>query len=176
MTQDIKAKVSSDNIAGKVKLELSWHGIKRLPAKDGFRTIPRADLYIDCRGIAEKGIPGFTGKSPEFQAAIRKASAPTLRAFVGQIIDALPHIPSRRGGTDPFKEAFTVLFMCAHGVHRSVASCHIVAEALKAGGYNVTIVETKLPPEVVSTANAGRSLEESPQSVWSRLHRAGAKE
>ena len=46
-----------------LKLHFKWHGIKRIPAEDGFRTIPKADLYIDCRAIAEAGVPGWSGRA-----------------------------------------------------------------------------------------------------------------
>ena len=125
-----------------LKLHFKWHGIKRIPAEDGFRTIPKADLYIDCRAIAEAGVPGWSGKCPEFQADIKEKSKASLFCIQELIIDSLRHVSSRRGGLDPYKEPYVVMFLCAWGVHRSVATCNVIAERMKAFGYNVTIVES----------------------------------
>ena len=125
-----------------VKLHFKWAGIKRIPAQDGFRTIPKADLYIDCRAIAEAGVPGWSGKCPEFQEGVLAQSFVALSAIENLITDSLRHIPARRGGKDPYKDAYVVLFMCAYGIHRSVATCHIIAKAMKIKGYDVTIVES----------------------------------
>ena len=154
----------TDMLKKKVKLELRWHGIKRLAAADGFRTLPKADFYLDCRGIAERGIPGVTGKDPAFQTAVREQSPASLVAFEELIVSSLRHIEHRRGGTDPYAQPYVVLFLCAHGVHRSVSSCHILAERLKERGYDVTIKDGPLPTEAYALARNGS------------LHRPGAKE
>ena len=123
-----------------LKLVLRWHGIKTLQAPKGFRMIPQADLYIDARGIAEKGIAGTTGLDSSFQEGVKKASAKSLDAILTYIVDGLRHVTARRSHLkDPFSEPYTIYFMCAHGVHRSVASANIIYERLKAMGYDVTI-------------------------------------
>lgn len=149
----LEVPTQTDVIKKKVKLELRWHGIKRLPAADGFRTLPKADFYLDCRGIAEHGIKGTTGKAPEFQKGVREQSPSSLVAFEELIISSLKHIETRRAGSsDPYANPYVIVFLCAHGVHRSVASCHILAARLKARGYDVTINEGKLPTEAYALA------------------------
>ena len=115
----------------KLKLILISHGIKTIEIveKKGYRVLPKADLYVDCRGVVDHAdVKTATAKSPD-----------TLCAMYMLIVDALRHIPARRGGPDPYAEPFTVLFMCARGVNRSVASKQILGAQLKAAGFDVEV-------------------------------------
>ena len=125
-----------------LKLVLRWFGMKsRAKTADGFRLIPGdADLLIDCRGIAEKGLTGSTGLDSSFQEGVKQQSAKSLDAILTYIVDGLRHVTARRSHLkDPFSEPYEIYFMCAHGVHRSVASANIIYERLKAMGYDVSI-------------------------------------
>ena len=123
-----------------LKIHLMSHGLKRNKTEDGHPILPKADLYIDCRGIAERGIQGNTGHANSFQEGIKKASPLSLDAMTTLIVDSLRHIETRRSGKpDPFKEPYVVCFMCAWSMHRSPATAHVVGERLSKLGYNIVL-------------------------------------
>lgn len=100
---------------------------------------PKADLHIDCRGLAEAGILGV-GSDLSFQKELEKQSQDSIGAIYTLIVDSLQRIPRRRRDRpDPYADPYVVCFACAWGVHRSVATKHIMAHRLKALGLEVTI-------------------------------------
>ena len=122
------------------KILLRWHGLKRNKTEDGCPILPKADLYIDCRGIAEHGIEGNTGHTNSFQEGIKAASPLSLGAMTTLIVDSLRFIETRRSGKpDPFKEPYVVCFMCAWGMHRSPATASVVGEKLKELGFHTVL-------------------------------------
>ena len=126
----------------KLKLILYSYGLKSNAgdASKGFRSIPIADLYLDCRGVVEKGVPGGSGTSPLFQEGVEKGSPTTITSFHRIIEDSLDKIATRRADReDPYEDPYVIVFLCAWGIHRSVASKFILAKRLKAAGYNVEI-------------------------------------
>ena len=128
----------------RAKLVLLSYGVKLNAgdAKKGYRSVPEADLYVDCRCITEKGLSSRgTGTTTEFQAGVAMASGKALEAVYGLILEAIKKIPDRRSEkADPFKDPFVICFLCAWGVHRSVATKHIMGRRLRSAGYIVTIV------------------------------------
>ena len=136
---------------GKLKLILRSYGLKsnKGEAAPGFRSIPVADLYLDCRGVVEKGVPGGTGSSPVFQEGVEAGSPTTITSFHRIIEDSMKTIVTRRNDRkDPYEDPYVIIFLCAHGIHRSVASKHLLARRLKAAGYDVRWRESKLPPQI----------------------------
>ena len=128
----------------KLKLVLLSYGLKsnKGDAKEGFRSIPVADLYLDCRGVKEAGLPSHAGggASQTFREAVAEASPEMLISLQRVIEFSLGQIPSRRAeDLDPFKEPYRICFLCAHGIHRSVASKILVGERLIKAGYSVEI-------------------------------------
>lgn len=129
----------------KLKLVLQSYGIKtnQGKAEDGFRSIPVADLYIDCRGVVEKGISmrASGGASPAFQAGVLKGSPMSITSMHRLIEDSLFTVETRRENSakTETERPYVICFMCAHGVHRSVACKHLVGGLLTKAGYEVEI-------------------------------------
>ncbi len=122
------------------KLILRSHGLKRIECTEpDYRIIPKADFYIDCRGIQEKGISGSSGDDVKFQAGVLGHSPHSIEAALTLILDSLNHVETRRQGENPTARPYVVCFMCAWGVHRSVAVKHIAARKLKALGLDVKV-------------------------------------
>lgn len=125
----------------KLKIVLISHGMKKIQWK-GDLLIPKADFYIDCRGIQEKGLKGTSGKDQEFQSGVESNSSASLNGMEMMILDGLKQLPSRRvGALDPYKEPYVVCFMCAWGIHRSVATKNIMWRRLTEKGYKVEVKE-----------------------------------
>lgn len=122
-----------------IKLVLQSYGVKHNTgeAKKGYRSVPVADLYVDCRCIKEKGLSSKgDGTSKTFQDGVLTASKTALDAVYRLIVEAIKKIPDRRSEKDdPFKEPFVICFLCAWGVHRSVATKYIMGRRLQAAGY-----------------------------------------
>ena len=139
---------------------VKWQGLKRIAPPAGFencRIVPKADLYIDCRGIREAGLKGASGHDPAFQAGVKEHSSVSLQAIEDLIIDSLRHIGTRRAGVlKPLEQPYTVMFMCAYGVHRSVSTGTIIAQRLRAKGYTVQTPDSKLAPSAIEQANKSR--------------------
>ena len=126
----------------KPTLRLFSYGLKNNKggAADGFRSLPVADLYIDCRGVFD-GTGGFaSGKLTTFQSKVIEESSMSILSFQRVIEDSLKQIPRRRNDqADPYAKPYVICFMCAHGIHRSVASKILVGERLVKAGYKVEI-------------------------------------
>ncbi len=126
--------------ADRIKFLLRHYGLKRLKNPDGLTLMPRADLYIDCRVVKEKGITGVNGDDPKFQTGIKKACPDVLDNILANILNSLQVFEDRRSSRlFPYAEPYVVCFMCAYGMHRSRATKHIMAERLKALGFNVEV-------------------------------------
>lgn len=135
---------TEERIKTSVKLVLSSYGVKTnaggANTKKGYTSVPISDLLVDCRCIKEKGIGGGTGASVEFQAGVAQTSGKQLDLIYELIVEAIKKIPERRSEKkDPFAAPFTVVFCCAWGVHRSVATKRIIGRRLKQAGYAVTV-------------------------------------
>lgn len=122
------------------------HGLKKWGVEEDGKIVgygvPKADLYIDCRGIREHDLPDHDrgGTATTFQAAVEAESAETIHAILRLIAFSLPQIRSRRiEDKNPYNRPYVVCFMCAHGVHRSVATKHIIARKLKGVGHEVVV-------------------------------------
>lgn len=122
----------------KAKLELVFqsYGLKT------GKPLPKADLYFDCRAVGEHGgfTSGLTGKDQSFQDMVETSSASAISAMESILYEAIPLIPARRSqSTNPYAEPFVVLCMCAHGIHRSVATKHILAKYMIENGWKVKV-------------------------------------
>ena len=130
------------------QLQLMSVGLKNNvgKAKEGFRSLPVADMYFDCRTVQEKGITGrfgatgnevASGLDPVFQQHIEEASGAALMHMRGAIEQGLLLMKDRKGAD--FKGPVKICFFCAWGVHRSVASKMIIAKWLKEAGHDVEV-------------------------------------
>ena len=113
-----------------MKLIFTNHGLK------GGKELPKADLYLDCRGVAnpfhQASLASLTGDSKAVQNWVMMESPDTIVAFKHQIEEGLTRIPiRRRDEADPYSRPFTICCMCAHGIHRSRAVKHILASYYK---------------------------------------------
>ena len=128
----------------RLKIILKSHGLKRASLKWGSEVrycIPKADLYIDCRGVKEKGYSGIPGDDPRFQEMLEENSLGALDCISGYITESIRLIKDRRyEKPDPFTEPFVILFMCAFGCNRSPAVKHLMARRLRKLDYNVEVV------------------------------------
>ena len=92
------------------------------------RLIPKADFYLDCRGVVDGGD----------EDQIREQDGDTIAAMFTLIVESFRRIPSRKG-KDAYKEPYVVCFLCAHGVNRSVGCKKILATKLKMLGIPVEV-------------------------------------
>lgn len=120
----------------KARIIITSGGVKSLNY-----TLPKADIYIDCRGVANPcyGMSG-SGDDPKVQEWVEKNT--TVHPYVEIILETLTRIPMRRRGQEePFKEPVRIMCFCAHGIHRSRAMKHILSNRLKAAGVKEVTVE-----------------------------------
>ena len=126
----------------KLKIKLISYGLKSNAgaAKDGWRSIPTADLYLDCRGVVEKGLVGAAGggANPMFMAGVEKGSPTTITSFQRMIEDSLPQIVTRRNEEpDPYAKPYVICFLCAH--QRRPLKNYNIYKKLKMSGYVVEV-------------------------------------
>lgn len=120
------------------KLVLISAGIKKT------NPLPKADLYLDCRGIVNPHkIPAFqtqTGAAKSIQDWIMEQASPSVEHMTQLVLSALDAIPYRRlDELKPFDRPVVVCFFCAYGQHRSVAVKHIVGKRLADAGLDVKV-------------------------------------
>lgn len=106
--------------------------------------LPKADLYLDCRVIPNpflvKGVGSFTGENPIVQQWVLEHGQLFISSFSQLITDGIAQIPTRRKGKDdPFAAPYVICTMCAHGIHRSRAMKHLLADRFRKGGWNVEV-------------------------------------
>lgn len=123
----------------KVKIVCKSWGLKAQPEINHCRLVPaEADLIIDCRGIKEHGLD--RNNQLLFQEQIRLNNPGTIQSMVELIMDSFAQIPARRSEKeDPYSNPYIVVFVCAHGMHRSKNTKHVVAFRLRELGYSVTV-------------------------------------
>jgi len=102
--------------------------------------MPRADYYLDCRPIPnpflEPKLATLTGDDGEVIAWVKLRSRKFIDSFIQIIEDGIHQIPTRRlGNTTPYAKPVIIATMCAHGIHRSRAMKHILAEELRQRGW-----------------------------------------
>lgn len=101
--------------------------------------LPKADCYLDCRGIENPMRHGYAnGVMLGAQSIVITENYSQLNAFQRIIKDHIHQLPNRRG-KDWDQKPFVICCMCAHGIHRSVAVKHILASELVAEGYQVEL-------------------------------------
>lgn len=106
----------------------------------GLKKMPKADLYLDCRGLANPSIAGLGGgDDPTVQEWVLANS--DISPYIMLIEDALSRMTTRRGPGHEYDKPFRILTMCAHGIHRSRAAKHILAKWAKSNGYKSVEVE-----------------------------------
>jgi len=104
----------------KLTIEFRSFGIKT-------GTIPKADCYIDCRGVPDPVNRIVTKDSPSDAEWIRNSI--DVMVYIRLIEDHLWYLSKRRGDK-LFSRPFVILCMCAWGKHRSPAMKRILAEQL----------------------------------------------
>ena len=101
---------------------------------------PKADLYIDCRGVANPmhtaGLCG-TGDEGEVQEWVRTYT--DVFPYYDIVREALTRLTTRRGEGKEFDKPFHIVTMCAHGIHRSRAMKHIIGKHLTGLGFKVEV-------------------------------------
>lgn len=109
-------------------------------------SLPKADLYLDCRSMAnpfhEPKLAAMSGDAEIVQDWMREKSGETILAYLQQIKDTLITLPLRRANSSSGKtpdDPLTVCCFCAHGIHRSRATKHILARELKQLGGKVEV-------------------------------------
>lgn len=112
-----------------LKIEMFNFGCKHVDK------LPGAELYLDCRGVANPshGGPGGTGDDPQVQDWVRYNS--DLTPYCLMIQDALSRLITRKGEGHEFDKPFRIATFCAHGIHRSRAIKHLLANFLNNSGY-----------------------------------------
>lgn len=102
---------------------------------------PKADLYLDCRGVAEPSGAGLsgTGDNPDVQDWVNLNS--NLSPYFDMVIGGISRLSTRRGVGKEYEKPFTVVTMCAHGIHRSRAVKHILAKTLRGTGWGMVEVK-----------------------------------
>lgn len=104
------------------------------------KEFPKADCYLDCRGVVDPSHTiGGTGDDPKVQTYIKTFSS--IFPYFDTLRCHLDCLTSRRGSGHEYDKPFVVCCMCAHGIHRSRAMKHILADMFKGQGY--TKVEVK---------------------------------
>lgn len=105
--------------------------------------LPKADCYLDCRGVPN---PVFnhslsgSGDDPDIQKWVVDELGSGLGFYTGIINQGVAKLPLRRNGEhDPYERPFKVCTMCAHGIHRSRAMKHILAQYYHLIGYHVEV-------------------------------------
>lgn len=127
-------------LASKPHLILRSAGIKT-PAFPALWAPKEADLLIDCRVVKDPShyVPGG-GTSLEVQEWLLQNSSGALFQIYYLVGEGIEMIPERRKEKeDPYKDPFKILFFCAHGLHRSPATKHIIGRWLREDGYEVSI-------------------------------------
>jgi len=99
-----------------VKLILTNFGYKQYTLSN--KPFPKADLYIDCRGLTDRASEGV----------VKATNGPLLFAMKTTIEEA-HHTINTRWGANPNRD-FTVALFCAHGMNRSVAAKAILADTI----------------------------------------------
>lgn len=105
----------------------------------GFKTslfekvIADTHFIVDARGIEDPSHHGMgTGDNKDVQDWVYLHNQPAIEAMYGMVEAAINCVTSRRSDKkDMWKDPFNITFVCAHGIHRSRASKHIVAHWLK---------------------------------------------
>lgn len=106
------------------------------------RRMPPADLYLDCRVIPNPFLlfGHKDGSNHDVQKWMKEHAPLWIESFYDTIIESIAQIPTRRKGKeDPWADPYRVCFMCAWGIHRSMAMKHIIAEYLNLDGYTVEV-------------------------------------
>lgn len=96
---------------------------------------PPAELYLDCRGLANPiyGGPSGTGDDPKVQGWVANFSDITL--YFRLVEEAFSRLTTRKGKGKEYDAPFRIVCMCAHGIHRSRSLKHILAGWLRMEGY-----------------------------------------
>ena len=132
----------------KPKMVLLSFGLKALTQEqtDETRTVcmPKADLYLDCRAVKDFSVGDISHSGGEHdmnQSSVLNASLPSITSMHRIIEDSLQWIPNRRAGSkDPYANPFVIACFCAQGIHRSVATKHLLAARLIKAGYEVEVL------------------------------------
>lgn len=104
------------------------------------KPLAKLGLLVDCRIVIERHEEGETGKQKLFRDFVEKTNLVQLNViemFIKAGIDALP--ARRDFKKDWAEKPLEVLFFCAHGIHRSVATKHLMAKRFEENGYKVEV-------------------------------------
>lgn len=127
---------SMDDIKAKLPLVFFSFGVKSEK-----KEFPKADLYLDCRGVANPSHGGPAGNGDDIDVQLWVAVHSTLNAYCEMIQMALSRMTARRGEGKEYEKPFRIGCCCAHGVHRSRAVKHILARWAKLAGHVDVTVE-----------------------------------
>jgi RNase adaptor protein for sRNA GlmZ degradation len=124
-----------------LRVELFNFGLKGL----GNQPLPKADLYLDCRGLpdasAESSFSGKTGDHTAVQVWVNSQAPKLVQAYRDAVLESLANIPHRRRAEEkPYGRPFRVACFCAFGIHRSRAMKHLLHSTLLAHGIKAHVV------------------------------------
>ena len=129
----------------KLTLQLLSYGLKsnKGSAVQGYRSIPIADFYLDCRGVPDdkNRVRVSFQETLNLTKTIETFGAASLDAMFDLILESIEWIESRRSDEeDPFARPYVICFFCAYGMHRSPTCKKILAERLIDDGWKVEVV------------------------------------
>lgn len=120
----------------KIKIEFFSFGIKNV--WNGKGNMSQADLYLDCRGVANPAYSGLSGCGDDLVVQAWVDSFTDLGPFLDMIEEAISRLEVRRGKGKISEKPFVIACFCAHGIHRSKAMKHILADRIKKGALGYT--------------------------------------
>lgn len=114
------------------------------PVLGGSRSLPKANVYLDCRGLPNPHHTTLSARGGDDPLVINwvRTSTSAQYRFVEEIEEAISRLPVRRRAKEnPYEDPLVVALGCAWGVHRSVAMKHILHELLRQRGWVFTEVK-----------------------------------
>ena len=95
---------------------------------------PPADLYIDCRGVADPSQSGLSGSGDSVHIQQWVSEHTNTSPYYDMVVGGLLRLTTRRGRGQEYDKPFHIVCMCAWGIHRSRAMKYILARLLREVG------------------------------------------
>lgn len=121
-----------------IKIKLFSFGVKAVPKVDGSPVMPPADYYVDARSVIEPSMNTSAGTGDDLSLIKVVENNSDVESICNLVRESIGRIPARRGDK-AYDKPFVIGVFCAHGVHRSRATKHIIADDLVSRGYQVEV-------------------------------------